>query len=186
MGTYYWREFTKIDKELRTIGMYFFEKYFSMYTFALVWGILIFADFFLRIFGLAGYYSIDTGLLFPIAAPVMSFIVILAFLYFLTSPNRALSKKFYSSCSVLMLMVFSSTLFIDFILRFVAFDATYCRGQTGEEFAACKADHKSAIWLDILKIAAMLRMVWYSTNVLETYRDTAEKTEPMASEVSLL
>ena len=122
--------------------MYWFERFFSLGTFALVWGLIIFADFFLRIFGLAGYYSIDTGLLFPIAAPVMGVVVILAFLYFLTSPNRVLSKKFYSSCSFMMLMVFSSTLFIDFILRFVAFDQTYCRGATSDEaFAACKSEH---------------------------------------------
>ena len=122
--------------------MYFFEKYFGLYTFALIWGVVIVADFFLRMFGLAGYYSIDTGLLFPFAAPVMSVVVILAFIYFLTSPNRVLSKKFYSSCSFMMLMVFSSTLFIDFILRFVAFDHTYCRGaESADAFAACKSEH---------------------------------------------
>ena len=118
--------------------MFFFEKYFSMFSFAVGWGLLITADFILRMMGLAGYHGIQTGVLFPYAAPVMSALVIFAFIYFLCSPNRELSKKFYSSCNYMMLMVLTSCLLVDFTLRFVAFDQTYCRGMDGDAFAACK------------------------------------------------
>ena len=69
---------------------------------------------------------------------------------------------------MLMLYVLTATLAADFIMRFTAFNATYCRGMSSEAFAECKAEHKSAIWLDLLKLAAMLRLLFYSQNVLES------------------
>ena len=38
--------------------MFFFEKYFSMFSFAVMWGLIITADFILRMMGLAGYHGI--------------------------------------------------------------------------------------------------------------------------------
>ena len=140
-----------------------FEKHFSLFAFAVGWGVLVTADFTLRMLGLAGYHGIDTGVIFPYTSPIMSALVIFSFLYFLGSPNKELSKKFYSSCNYLMLMVLTASLLIDFTLRFVAFDVTYCRNMTASEFATCKADHQSAIWLDLIKLAAMLRLMFYST-----------------------
>ena len=102
--------------------MFIFEKYFSLYAFAVVWGLVITADFIARMMGVAGFHGIQTGVAFPFIAPVMTGLVICAFVYFMTSPNRQLSKKFYSSCNYLMLVVLTSTLLIDFALRFVAFD----------------------------------------------------------------
>ena len=108
--------------------MFFFQEYFSLYAFAVGWGLLVCTDFALRMFGMAGTYAIDVGLIFPFVAPIMSVLVIFAFLYFLTSPNKELSKKFYASCNYLMLIVCSSVLAIDLVLRLFAFDQTYCRG----------------------------------------------------------
>ena len=166
--------------------MFIFEKYFSLYAFAIVWGLVITADFVLRMMGLAGFHGIQTGVIFPFIAPVMTGLVIIAFIYFLSSPNRALSKKFYSSCNYLMLVALTSTLIIDFALRFVAFDQTYCRGTHGKGFQACKREHEGAIWTDLLKLAAMIRLMFYSTKVLETYADTTEKSDSVENQESLL
>ena len=38
--------------------MFFFEKYFSLYAFAVVWGLIISADFVLRMMGIAGFHGI--------------------------------------------------------------------------------------------------------------------------------
>ena len=102
--------------------MFFFEKYFSMYGFAILWGLIVMTDFVLRMCGLAGTYGIQTGVAFPYAAPIMSGLVIFAFFYFLTTPSRSLSKKFYASCNYMMLVIMTLVLLFDFILRFVAFD----------------------------------------------------------------
>lgn len=102
--------------------MFFFEKFFSLYMFAVGWGLIVGADFALRLMGLAGHHGIQDGVIFPYVAPLMGGLVLFAFLYFLTSSNQALSKKFYSSCNYLMLIVLTSTLLVDFTLRFVAFD----------------------------------------------------------------
>ena len=102
--------------------MFFFEKFFSMYFFAILWGVIVMADFALRMFGMAGHHGIQDGVVFPYAAPVMSGLVIVAFWHWLTSANEQLGKKFYSSCNYLMLLVITSSLLIDFTLRFVAFD----------------------------------------------------------------
>ena len=68
--------------------MFYFEKYFSLYAFAVVWGLIVSADFVTRIMGVAGFHGIQTGVAFPFIAPVMTGLVICAFLYFMTSPNR--------------------------------------------------------------------------------------------------
>ena len=136
--------------------------------------------------GLASFYGIQTGLIFPFTAPIMSLIVIFSYFYFLTSGQPYLSKRFYSFCTTLMLFVLASSLLIDFVLRIVAFDQTYCRGTDGEDFKACKAEHEASFWLDTFKIAAMLQIMFYSTKVLETFSDTVEKTELDDNEQSLL
>ena len=102
--------------------MFFFERFFSLYGFAVLWGLIVTADFVLRMCGLAGTYGIQTGVSFPYAAPIMSGLVIFAFIYFLTSPSRTLARKFYSSCNYMMLVVLTVVLLVDFILRFFAFD----------------------------------------------------------------
>ena len=157
--------------------MFFFEKFFSLGAFAIGWGIIVTLDLILRFCGLAGTYGIDFGLIFPYASPIMSAIVIFAFVYFLVSPNQALSKQFYSSCSYLMLIVLTGSLLIDFVLRFTAFNFAYCRGEP--DMAACKEAYSSSLWLDLCKIAAAIRVMFYATEVLETYRDTVEKQEPI-------
>ena len=157
--------------------MFFFEKFFSLYTFALGWGLLVTFDFVMRLSGYAGTYGIQEGVIFPYIAPIMGSLVIFAFLYFLTTPNAALSKKFYSSCNYLMLMTLTASLIIDFVLRFVAFDVTYCRGMDAEAFAACKDESMSAVWLDLVKIACAIRLMFYSVQVLEQYTDQVEKAE---------
>ena len=71
-----------------------------------------------------------------------------------------------------MLLVLSSALLIDLLLRLVAFNMTYCQGTSDSAgFAACKEEHQSALWLDIVKIACMIRMMHYSTQVLEKLTD---------------
>ena len=157
--------------------MFFFEKYFDLYAFAMVWGLVVAADFILRVLGLASFHGITHGVIFPYLAPLMTGLVGFAFVYFLTSPNRQLSKKFYSSCNYLMLIVLTSTLLIDFSLRFFAFNQTYCLGSKGDAFAACKKEHEGALWMDLLKLAATIRLMFYSTQVLEKYSDTNEKAE---------
>ena len=102
--------------------MFIFEKFIRMYGFAVVWGLVIATDFVLRMMGLAGYHGIQTGVTFPFAAPILSGLVLLAFVFFLTSRNRNLSKKVYASFNYMMLMVLTSSLLVDFTLRFVAFD----------------------------------------------------------------
>ena len=157
--------------------MFFFEKFFSLWIFAVGWGIIVAADFVLRLLGLAGYHGIQDGFLLPYIAPIMTGLVVFSFFYFLSSPNAELSKKFYSSCNYLMLMTLTSTLLIDFTLRFVAFDVTFCRGMESEEFLACKEESQAAIWFDLVKLACWIRLMLYSTQVLEKYTDTAEKGE---------
>ena len=151
--------------------MFFFEKYFSLFAFAVGWGIFVTIDFVLRMLGLVGTYGIAHGVILPYTAPIMSVIVIFAFLYFLSSPKELLNKKFYSACNMLMIYVLTATLAVDLIMRFTAFNQTYCRGMSTDEFAACKAEHKSAIWFDLIKLAAMLRLMFYSQNVLESLQD---------------
>ena len=146
-----------------------------MYAFAVGWGFVVSADFILRILGMATHYSVDVGLIFPYLAPIMSMIVIFAFVYFLTNANKELGKKFYASCNLVMLAAFSGALALDLLLRVTAFDQTYCRGAEGEEFTACKDEAQGAFWLDILKIVLMLRTIYYSVQVLEKIVDTPEK-----------
>ena len=155
--------------------MFFFEKYFSLFSFAIGWGVLITVDFILRMCGLAGYHGIQTGVILPFAAPAMSILVIFSFLYFATTASQDLGKKFYASCNFLMLIVITTALLIDFTLRLTAFDQTYCRGDEGEAFAACKEEHKAALWFDLLKLAVAIRMMFYSQQVLEKLRDNEEK-----------
>ena len=102
--------------------MFFFEKYFTLYAFAIGWGVLILIDFILRMCGMAGYHGIQTGVVLPYAAPIMSSLVIFAFIYFATTSSQELGKKFYASCNFLMLIVITTALLIDFTLRFAAFD----------------------------------------------------------------
>ena len=68
--------------------MFIFEKYFSLYAFAIGWGIVVTLDFVLRMMGLAGYHGIQTGVLMPFLGPVLTAIVILAFGYFMFSPDK--------------------------------------------------------------------------------------------------
>jgi len=151
--------------------MFFFEKFFSLYMFAVIWGLVVAADFTLRMMGLAGHHGIQDGVIFPYVAPLMGGLVVFSFIYFLTSPNKDLSKKFYTSCNYLMLMVLTSTLLVDFTLRFVAFDQTYCRGLDKGATTACQEEAAGSIWLDLLKLAAMIRVMFYSTQVLEQLTD---------------
>ena len=119
--------------------MYIFEKYFSLYAFAIGWGVFVTIDFVLRCLGLAGYHGIQYGVLLPVLGPIMGLLVILAFSYFLLSPDKDMGKKLYSGANFLMLIVLSSTLLIDLLLRLVAFNVTYCRGADDPAaFAECK------------------------------------------------
>ena len=106
--------------------MFFFEKYFSLYAFAVGWGMLVTADFILRMMGMAGYHGIQTGVILPFAAPVLALMVILAFAYFMFSPDKNMGKKLYSGANFLMLIIISATLLIDLLLRLTAFNVTYC------------------------------------------------------------
>ena len=91
----------------------------------------------------------------------MGILVIFSFVYFLSNKGD-LGKKFYASCNFLMLLVLTAALLIDFTLRFVAFDQTYCRGMDPEAFAECKDEHRDMLWLDLLKVAAAIRMLFYA------------------------
>ena len=96
----------------------------------------------------------------------------MAFAYFLFSPDKNTGKKLYSGANFLMLMILSMVLLIDLLLRLVAFNLTYCKGSADQTaFAACKEEHQSSLWLDILKIACIIRMMYYSTQVLEKLTD---------------
>ena len=105
----------------------------------------------------------------------MSVLVILAFIYFISTSSQDLGKKFYASCNFMMVIIITTALLVDFGLRFFAFDQTYCRGMDAESFASCKDDHRDMLWLDLLKLAAAIRMMLYSQQVLETIRDTEQK-----------
>lgn len=105
----------------------------------------------------------------------MSALVIFAFIYFATTKSAELGKKFYASCNFLMLIVLITALLIDFTLRFAAFDQTYCRGMSSDAFGACKEHHRDMLWLDLLKLVCAIRMMIYSQQVLENYRDHSEK-----------
>ena len=166
--------------------MFLFEKYFSLWSFAIGWGLLITVDFVLRMFGLAGYHGIQTGVILPIASPIMSVLVIFSFIYFVFTKSADLGKKFYASCNFLMLIVITLVLLTDFALRFFAFNQTYCRGMDSEAFAACKDEHRDTLWLDILKLACALRMMFYSTQVLEQLRDRVAKESLFDNEKGLL
>ena len=52
----------------------------------------------------------------------------MAFAYFLFSPDKNLGKKLYSGANFLMLIILSTVLLIDLLLRLAAFDLTYCLG----------------------------------------------------------
>ena len=151
--------------------MFFFEKYFSLYAFAIGWGVLVTVDFILRCVGLAGYHGIQTGLILSFAGPLIGLMVVLAFAYFLFSPDKNMGKKLFSGANFIMLMSLSTVLIIDLVLRLVAFNETYCLGMDTEAFAACKEQHSQSLWLDIFKIACMIRMMHYSTQVLEKLTD---------------
>ena len=106
--------------------MFIFEKYFSLYAFAIGWGVFVTIDFVLRCLGLAGFHGIQYGVLLPFVAPIMAVLVILAFGYFLFSPDKDMGKKLYSGANFLMLICLTSVLLIDLLLRLVAFKLTYC------------------------------------------------------------
>ena len=40
--------------------------------------------------------------------------------------------------------------------------------------------------MDLVKLAAMIRLMFYSTRVLETYADTTEKAEQVENQEALL
>lgn len=106
--------------------MFLLERCISLRGFAILWGIILIIDLVLQKIGLAQLYSFQDGMVFPIAGQIMSLITIFAFFYYLIGENRNLTKKFYRSCNILFTMVAAASLFIDFLLRFVAFDYFYC------------------------------------------------------------
>ena len=108
--------------------MFFFEKYFSLYSFAIGWGILVTLDFILRMVGMAGYHGIQTGVILPFAGPILTLIVIMAFFYFMFSSDKDKGKKLYGGANFIMLTCLSSFLVIDLLLRLFAFNMTYCGG----------------------------------------------------------
>ena len=75
----------------------------------------------------------------PFVGPVLGIIVVMAFAYFLFSPDKNMGKKLYSGSNFLMLMILSAVLLIDLLLRLTAFNLTYCLGSTDKEaYNACK------------------------------------------------
>ena len=89
-------------------------------------------------------------------------ITVFSFIYFLIGENRSLTKKFYRSCNILFMIVVASSLFIDFLLRFFAFDYFYCQNRTPADFEACKAGYASDTWFALFKLAVILRVIYYS------------------------
>ena len=77
-------------------------------------------------------------MILPFAGPLVGMLVVLAFAYFLFSPDKNMGKKLFSGANFIMLMSLSTVLIIDLLLRLVAFNETYCRGMEPEAFAACK------------------------------------------------
>ena len=78
----------------------------------------------------------------PFAGPVLGILVVMCFAYFLLSPDKNMGKKLYSGANFLMLMILSTVLLIDLLLRLVAFNMTYCLGSENQAaFAACKEEH---------------------------------------------
>ena len=65
-------------------------------------------DLILRMMGLAGYHGIQTGVIFPFAAPIMSAIVIFSFGYFVTNKGQELGKKFYQCLSLVVALVWAA------------------------------------------------------------------------------
>ena len=64
----------------------------------------------------------------PFVGPALGIIVVLAFAYFMFSPDKNMGKKLYSRTNFLMLIILSAVLLIDLLLRLTAFNVTYCLG----------------------------------------------------------
>ena len=56
----------------------------------------------------------------------MGTITTFSFLYFLFSKNNDLRRKFFRSMNLLYLLAFLGATFVDYMLRFFAFDHFYC------------------------------------------------------------
>ena len=116
----------------------------------------------------------------------MSLITIFSFIYFLVGENKALTKKFYRSCNIMFMLVAGGSLIIDFMLRFFAFDMFYCQNRMPADFEVCKAGYAGDTYWAIFKLLVILRVLYYSCQMLQKYSDTVDDKEVHGLSTSLL
>ena len=68
--------------------MYLLERFVSLQSFAILWGVLLVADLFMQKINPANLYTFQDGALFSITGKIMKLITIFAFVYYLCSENR--------------------------------------------------------------------------------------------------
>ena len=68
--------------------MYLLERFMSLQSFAILWGVLVVADLFMQKINPANLYTFQDGALFSITGQIMKLITIFAFVYYLCSENR--------------------------------------------------------------------------------------------------
>ena len=68
--------------------MYLLERFMSLQSFAILWGVLLVADLFMQKINPANLYTFQDGALFSITGQIMKLITIFAFVYYLCSENR--------------------------------------------------------------------------------------------------
>ena len=68
--------------------MYLLERFVSLQSFAILWGVLLVADLFMQKINPANLYTFQDGALFSITGQIMKLITIFAFVYYLCSENR--------------------------------------------------------------------------------------------------
>ena len=68
--------------------MYLLERFMSLQSFAILWGVLVVADLFMQKINPANLYTFQDGALFSITGQIMKLITMFAFVYYLCSENR--------------------------------------------------------------------------------------------------
>ena len=86
----------------------------------------------------------------------------------------------------MFMIVAASSLCIDFILRFLAFDAFYCQNRMPKDFEECKAGYAGDTWFALFKLIVILRVLYYSCQMLQKYSDTVDDKDVQGLSTSLL
>ena len=68
--------------------MYLLERFMSLQSFAILWGVLVIFDLLMQKINPGNMYTFQEGAFFSVTGQIMKLITIFAFIYYLSSENR--------------------------------------------------------------------------------------------------